>query len=55
MVYAHTISYVREIKCQFCFEKQINPWAATKKLTQISRISKKSLLCNALINTHPND
>ena len=27
----------------------------TKKLTQISRISEKSLLCNALINTHPHD
>ena len=27
----------------------------SKKLTQISMISEKSLLCNALINTHPND
>ena len=30
----------------------LNPWAVTKKLTQISRISKKTLLCNALMNTH---
>ena len=52
---AHTISYVRSIIGIFALIFSNTRELVALKLTQISRISKKSLLCNALINTHPYD